>query len=82
MAQCQTCGPHDVSHHCLPETRPATLVIQELALGGELFSILMNSGPLPAPIARLYFRQLLQGLQYCHKKGIVHRDLKPENLGR
>lgn len=25
-------------------------------------------------------RQLLEGLDYCHKKNIVHRDLKPENV--
>jgi len=25
-------------------------------------------------------RQLLLGLDYCHKKNIVHRDLKPENI--
>jgi len=25
-------------------------------------------------------KQLLHGLEYCHKKNIVHRDLKPENV--
>ena len=25
-------------------------------------------------------RQMLMGLDYCHKKNIVHRDLKPENV--
>ena len=25
-------------------------------------------------------KQLLTGLNYCHKKNIIHRDLKPENI--
>jgi len=27
-----------------------------------------------------YSRQLLDGLQYCHRRGVLHRDLKPQNL--
>ncbi len=63
-----------------PDVRPVTFVVTELAVGGELFGLLMHCGPFPEDIARLYFTQLIAGLEYCHTRGIIHRDLKPENL--
>jgi serine/threonine-protein kinase HSL1, negative regulator of Swe1 kinase len=27
-----------------------------------------------------YFKQLVEGVECCHKFGVCHRDLKPENL--
>ena len=52
----------------------------ELATGGELFDYVATTGRFSEPIARFYFRQLIEGLDYCHQKGVTHRDLKPENV--
>jgi serine/threonine protein kinase len=30
--------------------------------------------------ARRIFRQLLEGVAYCHSHNVAHRDLKPENV--
>jgi serine/threonine protein kinase len=76
---CANCS-HSGSEHSHEETRRVMFVVQELAAGGELFSLLMHSGPLQEELARFYFAQLLDGLHYLHRKGISHRDLKPENL--
>lgn len=35
---------------------------------------------IPENTARKYFKQILNAVEYCHKKGICHRDLKPENI--
>jgi serine/threonine protein kinase len=48
--------------------------------GGELFDYLIKKGRLEEREAVNYFRQIVQGVHYCHKFNICHRDLKPENL--
>lgn len=41
--------------------------------GGLIYGI-------PENTAKKYFKQILNAVDYCHKKGICHRDLKPENI--
>lgn len=60
--------------------KEVSYIVLELALGGELFDFIANSGRFEEPIARYYFKQFMEGLDYCHQRGIAHRDLKPENL--
>ena len=52
----------------------------ENAQGGELFDFIANSGQFTEAEARYFFKQFMQGLDYCHNKQVAHRDLKPENL--
>ena len=41
----------------------------------------MNTqGPLPEESAKYLFKQLLEGVGYCHRMGTTHRDLKPSNI--
>jgi serine/threonine protein kinase len=35
---------------------------------------------LPETEARVFWRQIVQGVEYMHSQGIVHRDLKLENI--
>ena len=76
---CAHCS-HPGSEHTREETRPVMMIVQELAIAGELFGLLMHTGPLSEDLARFYFRQMIEGLSYMHDSGVVHRDLKPENL--
>lgn len=52
----------------------------DLVTGGELFTKILKEGKLPETVARNYFQQLVDGIEYCHRRGVCHRDLKPENL--
>lgn len=55
-------------------------IVMDLVTGGELFTKILNEGKLEENVARRYFQQLVDGIEYCHRRGVCHRDLKPENL--
>ena len=46
--------------------REVSYIVLELALGGELFDYIANSGRFEERIARYFFKQFLEGLDYCH----------------
>lgn len=52
----------------------------EYAENGEIFDYVAETGAFKEPMARFYFHQLIDVLEYLHKQGISHRDLKPENV--
>ncbi|MBI4618266.1 MAG: protein kinase, partial [Planctomycetes bacterium] len=55
-------------------------IVMEYCEGHDLGRILREEGPLAAPRALEYMRQVARGLGALHAAGIVHRDMKPENL--
>lgn len=55
-------------------------IIIEYAGGGELFDFIALGGRFSPNVARTYFYQFMNGLNYMHEKGYAHRDIKPENL--
>jgi serine/threonine protein kinase len=52
----------------------------EYATKGELFDLILQTEKLSEEIARYYFIQLLDSLEYLHLKGVHHCDIKLSNI--
>ncbi|KAI8851477.1 kinase-like domain-containing protein [Chytridium lagenaria] len=57
-------------------------MIFELCEYGPVMNLKTNETvrPFDENLARKYFRDMILGIEYLHKKHVIHRDLKPENL--
>lgn len=60
-------------------TEEKIFICMEYVSGGELFERLVK-GKYKESRAKLLMRNILEGLEYLHKRNIIHRDLKPENI--
>lgn len=59
---------------------PVVYAVMQLARSGDLFDFVISSGGLSENIARFYFYQILNAVEYLHSLGLAHRDIKPENV--
>jgi len=76
---CRPC-PHIVRLEKVFDTPGETILILQLAEGGELQSVLdRDEIPEEAVVVR-FLRQVLRGLAFLHEHNIAHLDLKPQNL--
>ena len=65
---------------CLTPTGNRLYIFMELADGGDFGKFMNKTGPLTEPQAKLYFAQIICGINHMHSLGIAHRDIKPGNI--
>ena len=56
------------------------VIIMEYLEGGDLLKYVTSLKSLEEATARVFIRQVVKGILYCHNNNLTHRDLKLENL--
>ena len=72
--------PNIVTAFDANEVNGVHFLVMELVQGPNLEKLVRERGPLPAPVACEYIRQVAAGLEHAFEQGMVHRDIKPSNL--
>ncbi|XP_046401674.1 testis-specific serine/threonine-protein kinase 3 [Ischnura elegans] len=72
--------PNLIQVHSILQRGPRVFIFMRHAENGDLLDFVKGNGPVPEAQARIWFRQMTEGLQYLHRQNIAHRDLKCENV--
>jgi tRNA A-37 threonylcarbamoyl transferase component Bud32 len=62
------------------ETKDRLYIVLEFAGRGELFDIVSQAGRLDEEVVRVFFKQIVSGVQFLHSHGICHLDISLENI--
>jgi serine/threonine protein kinase len=75
--------PHVVSLIQVIEDDQLLCVVETFGSQGDLYEYLNSidsTTGLPEDVARIFFQQLVEAVNFAHQNGIAHRDLKLENV--
>ncbi len=72
--------PNIVGLFALTEEFGTHYMVMEYAPGRTLKEFISSIGPIPEKRAIPILTQVLNALDFAHKRGIIHRDIKPSNI--
>ena len=74
--------PNVVGLHEVCFTKDFFCLVMDFYPGGNLCDLVQDhpNGKLEEKQARIYFKQMVDGLSYIHRQAIIHRDMKLENI--
>jgi len=56
------------------------MLVMELCAGGDLLNFVRKRKKLDEDVAKVIFKQIIDGIGYIHSKRILHRDIKLDNI--
>lgn len=62
------------------ETAQHIVFVMEVCGAGDLLTYVRRRRKLKEDVAKHMFKQICEGLKYCHSKCVLHRDIKLDNI--
>lgn len=62
------------------ETKRHIMLVMELCAGGDLLNFVRKRKKCDENLAKVLFKQIIEGIGYIHSKSILHRDIKLDNI--
>ena len=62
------------------ESRDMDYIVMERIHGQDMFDFISDCGTLSEKMSRQLFKQVVDTIFYCHKRGVLHGDIKDENI--
>ena len=72
--------PHIIPVFEAGEANGVLFIAMRYVPDGDVWSLVRQSGPLPADRAARIIAQVASALDAAHRRGLVHRDVKPANM--
>ena len=72
-------SPYVIKAYDFIEFKNCCIIIFEYATRGDLFTII-EKFKFSEDERISIFKEILEGVNYCHKMSVFHRDIKPENI--
>jgi serine/threonine protein kinase len=71
---------HIIPIHRVDSEAGLNYFVMKYVAGRSLETVLLDSGPLPIPLALRVLYEAAAALGHAHQRGVVHRDVKPANI--
>jgi len=72
--------PNIIKLHEIHETEHSIYLVLDLVVGGDFHKKIVQKPEITPTDLRNTIKNLINAVNYIHKRGIIHRDLKPENI--